>query len=198
MTLFIQKNCHIILLGLSITLTSCIKSYDYKDKEDLAFKTEVLGEEEIISLSTSNYETQITSSLEHTNGSDSYTKGHIEYWIKNNLVASINFGDGSVNNEASLITGSTTTTINLVKQNSGSKYNKVIVTPIIKTDDCTYIVQGIIKYYNIETGELVATIDFGDGTCDELATKTWPSGNYGGKSWTGGSKVFNMNDWIVK
>ena len=56
----------------------------------------------------------------------------------------------------------------------------MIVEPIVKLENCEYIVAGIIDFY--EGDQWVATLDFGDGTCDEWATKTWD----------GGSKVFSM------
>ena len=33
-------------------------------------------------------------------------------------------------------------------------------------------VSGLFEYYDID-GNWVASIDFGDGTCDQWATKTW-------------------------
>jgi hypothetical protein len=42
------------------------------------------------------------------------------------------------------------------------------------------MVAGVIDFY--ESDQWVATLDFGDGTCDEWATKTWD----------GGSKQFSM------
>ena len=59
-----------------------------------------------------------------------------------------------------------------------SKYKKVIIEPIIKSDDCDYIVSGIIKYYEVKSGDWTATIDFGDGTCDDVAIKTTDEGDY--------------------
>jgi len=41
---------------------------------------------------------------------------------------------------------------------------------LVRIEDCDYIVSGIIEYYKNE--ELIATINFGDGECDEFATKT--------------------------
>jgi hypothetical protein len=50
-----------------------------------------------------------------------------------------------------------------------SEYEKKIVKPLRKTDDCPYIVEGIIEYY--KHGKLVAVVDYGDGACDNKATK---------------------------
>lgn len=198
MTTLLKTTSRICLISLALCFTACDKQYFKQEKDDIAFKTEVLGEEETIALPTANYETQIVNALEYTYGSDFYTKGTITYTIDNKTIAVVDFGDGTVDPSATLTVNNTTSNINLTKQNSGSLYTKVIVNPIVKTDDCSFIVQGTIKYYDTQTGDLVATIDFGDGTCDKWATKTWPSGSYGGKTWSGGSKTFNMNDWLTK
>lgn len=59
-------------------------------------------------------------------------------------------------------------------------YTEIEVTPIVKKT-CFFEkwdknimtpVSGLFEYYDSDDN-LVATIDFGDGTCDEWATKTW-------------------------
>lgn len=49
-------------------------------------------------------------------------------------------------------------------------FEKVITNPLIKLDDCKYIVAGTIEFR--KDGVVIAIIDFGDGTCDNIATKT--------------------------
>ena len=59
-------------------------------------------------------------------------------------------------------------------------YIEVEVNPIVKTNcyfsnwdkDVMTPVSGLFNYYDINDN-WVASIDFGDGTCDEWATKTW-------------------------
>ena len=59
-------------------------------------------------------------------------------------------------------------------------YSEIEVNPIVKINcyfqdwdkDVMTPVSGLFEYYNSE-GNWVASIDFGDGTCDEWATKTW-------------------------
>ena len=63
---------------------------------------------------------------------------------------------------------------------------KVIVTPLVTTADCTYIVEGIIKYFD-EDGKWLATIDYGDGTCDNIATKETYEG----------VETFNLDDYMM-
>ena len=44
--------------------------------------------------------------------------------------------------------------------------------------NCAYNpVEGTIKYFDIKNGKWLATIDFGDGTCDTLATKITAKGD---------------------
>ncbi len=50
-----------------------------------------------------------------------------------------------------------------------SEYKEKIVKPLKKIDGCAYIVEGTIEYY--KQGKVVAVVDYGDGTCDNLATK---------------------------
>tara|TARA_B110000003_G_scaffold175052_1_gene174626 strand:- start:3744 stop:4136 length:393 start_codon:yes stop_codon:yes gene_type:complete len=59
-------------------------------------------------------------------------------------------------------------------------YSEIEVYPIVKIncyfqDWDKYVmtpVSGLFEYYDFD-GSWVASIDFGDGTCDEWATKTW-------------------------
>ena len=59
-------------------------------------------------------------------------------------------------------------------------YTEVEVNPIVKINcyfsywdkDVMTPVSGLFEYYDAD-GNWVASIDFGDGTCDEWATKTW-------------------------
>ena len=59
-------------------------------------------------------------------------------------------------------------------------YTEVAVNPIVKINcyfsawnkDIMTPVSGLFEYYDVD-GNWVASIDFGDGTCDEWATKTW-------------------------
>jgi hypothetical protein len=49
-------------------------------------------------------------------------------------------------------------------------------------------VAGIIKYYEVKSGKWVATIDFGDGDCDDQAVKTTKNGDY----------TFSISEWMSK
>ena len=62
--------------------------------------------------------------------------------------------------------------INISSSKTGSKntYTKNILIPLERIDGCDYLVEGNIEY--IKDGAVVATVDFGDGECDDIATKT--------------------------
>jgi len=51
----------------------------------------------------------------------------------------------------------------------GYDYRKEIIEPLQVSKDCFWITKGIIE---VTIGDSVFTIDFGDGTCDDLAIKT--------------------------
>jgi len=52
----------------------------------------------------------------------------------------------------------------------GDVYRKDIVEPLIRIRDCRFIVKGVVEI--TLNDELVSTMDYGDGTCDEMATIT--------------------------
>ena len=55
------------------------------------------------------------------------------------------------------------------EQNKGDNYKKIITNPLVEIQGCNYIVDGTIEYYKEQ--KLIATINYGDGTCDNTATK---------------------------
>ena len=48
-------------------------------------------------------------------------------------------------------------------------YTKNILIPLEKIDGCDCVVKGRIEY--IKDGTVVASLDYGDGECDDIATK---------------------------
>lgn len=69
-----------------------------------------------------------------------------------------------------------------------SDYVKVVVEPLVKSNDCGYIVAGTVCYF--EGNKWVATIDYGDGACDEYATKITADKD--------DPYTFSMDDWKDK
>ena len=180
-----------IALG-SITIFSCKKdSLNPKD----SFSQEVAGEEAILTLSSSAYERVVSERLEMS-GKEYYSKGVLEYKVNDQVEAIVDFGDSD---KKVLVTkNGVGKKFDLKKNNVKSQYKKIIVSPVIKTNDCEYIVEGIIKYYDSKSGQYLATIDFGDGTCDEFAVKSWPAGKSKKKTWPAGTKTINLKDCILK
>ena len=82
-------------------------------------------------------------------------------------------------------------------------YTEVEVSPIVKTScyfaqwDKTIMtpVSGLFMYYD-SNDNWVASIDFGDGTCDEWATKTWDVNMF--PDFPSGSEDFSVFDYFGK
>ena len=172
-----KKVISILSLSLLIMLVACNKSDNSKTMED-EFKSleadfELKGD--------GKYEKIITKPLVRLDDCRFIVEGTVEFYRGDELIVTIDFGDGVCDNIATKTVGDETTEFLLKrKKYNNSKYTKVIVEPLIRTDDCDYIVSGIVDFYS---GDLwVATIDFGDGSCDEWATKIWD----------GGSKEFSL------
>ena len=155
-------------------------------KGGMSFSQETSNENMSLRLASTNYTTNVTKDLVSSGSDGQYTEGTIEYLVDGQLAATVDFGNGEQDFSATKVENGQSSTIELKKDKKESKYKKVIVKPLVKTDDCKYIVEGIIKYYLKD--KWVATVDYGDGTCDEWAKKSYP----------GGSEDFSMNDWDKK
>ena len=165
----------VALAGLA--MTSCSKA-----KMASSFTDEISTEESQINLPESGYEINVVESTQ-ASADGYYTEGVIEYTKNGALLASVDFGNGASDSQALANVNGVNSEIKLKKDNDyykgkKSKYKKVIVEPIVKADECGFIVSGIIKYYKVKSGDWVATVDFGDGTCDDIAVKTTDEGDY--------------------
>ncbi|PLX24394.1 MAG: hypothetical protein C0599_02310 [Salinivirgaceae bacterium] len=49
-------------------------------------------------------------------------------------------------------------------------FSKTIIEPLTKTGECRYIVEGVVEFTLDD--EVFAILDYGDGTCDDIATIT--------------------------
>lgn len=172
------------ILSISVLLfTSCQKEEESKDR----FADEVSSEEEHLRLPESNFDKIITEPLVYSE-EGYYSSGVIHYMLNGEEQAVINYG--SEKGKAEITKGNEKKKIALKKKEEEKEdkefYKKIIVEPIVVTDDCEYIVSGIIKYFDKKTGEWLATVDFGDGTCEDIATKYTKEGEY----------IFNIGDYI--
>jgi hypothetical protein len=158
---------------------------------------EIATDEASVRLANSGYQVETTTALLKASGQDYYSEGTIAYKSGSEVLAVVNF-ETNAHEKATLTQNGISTTFDLKKKNKGSKYKKVIIKPLVKTDDCNYIVAGTIKYYEITSGVWAATIDYGNGTCDEWATKSWPAGSAKDKNWDAGTETFSLDDWKAK
>lgn len=58
----------------------------------------------------------------------------------------------------------------VLEDETKATYVKDISSPLKRIGDCRYIVEGVVNIYL--NGELICTMDYGDGTCDEFAEMT--------------------------
>ena len=154
----------------AIAMISCNK----EEVETTSFEQDVVEETETIRLSESGFETNEAVPL--SNEIDNvFTEGVLEYVKDGDVLGTFDYSkEGDEMGEFE--SDGEKKECHLKKKGKKGKFKKVITRPLVKTDDCEYIVAGIIEYYDTKTGELMATIDFGDGTCDDLAIKTTPDG----------------------
>ncbi|MFK8039585.1 MAG: hypothetical protein AB8B74_14940 [Crocinitomicaceae bacterium] len=176
----------VLILGIVFTaLVSCNKDIKTVDNN---FDKEISNESETFTVRESGF--SITE-VEPLSGmkDNQYTSGILEYVKSNNVLATFNYSD--------IVEEFGEVTIEGKKKKCGlghkkdwdgkdkSKwkkgntdyFKKIVVEPIVKADDCNYIVSGVIKYYDMKTGAYTATVDFGDGTCDDIASKTTADGS---------------------
>jgi len=57
-----------------------------------------------------------------------------------------------------------------VTSSTGDTYSREITDPLIRLGDCKNPVQGIVEFSKNDA--VIATLDYGDGTCDNLANLT--------------------------
>lgn len=177
----------LIALYAFLIFSSCNKRCNKHIQDD--FTHEVSTEEIQIQLPNSGFEMNELETTSSTSD-DYYTSGVLEYIIDGEIKATVDFGDGENDSKALLIQNLTQKEFELKKEDCSydgkkSQYKKIIIRPLIKTDDCPYIVSGIIKYYNLKDNSWAATIDFGDGMCDDIAIKIT----------TKGTTTFNVSEY---
>ena len=169
---------HLILFSILVFIFGC-NSSDLSKKEGKVSKENIdysVSEGDYINVKSSNtdntntYTKNILIPLEKIDGCDYVVKGKIEYIKNGTVVATLDFGDGQCDDIATKTVDGKEHTYNLGGKKKSSRYKKNILIPLVKIDDCDYIVEGKIEY--IKNGTVVATVDYGDGQCDDIATKT--------------------------
>ena len=178
--LFLQS--FIWMFILSIGMASCSK--ENIDKKGI--EKDVLEMKATFSLENSNYTVEIDQEIDQPEDYNYNTKGKLIYVISGVEKVIFDFGDGEKDTWASKTIDGVSSEVDLTQSYCSSNYEKIISSPLIKTDDCDFIVAGTIEFW--KNGVWIATMDFGDGNCDDLVTKTWE----------GGSEEFSMLEWKKK
>jgi hypothetical protein len=163
-----MKNLILLIAIAVFSLTACSEN-----KTD-SYGAEFGDEESLITLK-SGYEVNVISPIIKPADFEYITKGVVEYSKDETLIARLDYGDGTKDARAILNINGIEKDIDLSAKKKKTKYKKVISSPLIKIEGCNYIVSGTIKYFEGENW--VATIEYGDGTCDEWATKIWKNGS---------------------
>jgi hypothetical protein len=140
-------------------------------KEEFDESGTVFGNEDHVMTLERGYTSNVTSALEKSADYEYYTKGVIEYSKGGVVVATLDYGDGTKDVWAKLNKNGSKVDVDLSAKKKDARYKKVITSPLIKIEGCDYIVAGTIKYFKGK--DWVATVDYGDGTCDEWAKKEW-------------------------
>ena len=126
------------------------------------------------------YEKVITEPLFKTDDCKFIVSGTIEYRLNGELIAVIDYGNGECDDIATKTVDGFTSDISLDKSDWKEKgeqktnYDKIITVPLVKIEGCNYVVEGTIQY--LKDDIVVATIDYGNGVCDEWATKITDAG----------------------
>ena len=169
---------HLILFSVLVFIFGCSSS-DLSEKEENASEENFnlsAEEADYINISSSKtgsknpYTKNILIPLERIDGCDYVVKGKIEYVKDGVVVATVDFGDGECDDIATKTVDGKSSTFNLRGKKKSSRYKRNIIKPLVKIDGCDYIVEGRLEF--IKDGAVVATVDFGDGECDDIATKT--------------------------
>jgi hypothetical protein len=168
-------------MSLAILFTACNKE-DASSKDDDMLKSAIYENEDLYLKESGDFEKVITKPLIKLDDCKYIVEGTIEFRKDGVVIAIIDFGDGTCDDIATKTVDGETTEFTLNKGGDKEKYYKVITEPIVKIEGCDYIVSGVVEFYSYKDDSWLASIDFGDGTCDEWATKYWD----------GGSKVFSM------
>lgn len=174
--------------SLATIFSSCSKE-DASSKDDMdMLKSAAFDEATLAIYGSGDYEKVITKPLVKLDDCKYIVEGTIEFRKGNEIFGSIDFGNGTCDDIATKTVGDKSTEFSLKKEGDKDWYYKVVTEPIIKIEHCDYIVAGVIDFYSKKDNSWLATMDFGDGTCDEWAVKITNEGSY----------EFSMDNWDPK
>ena len=166
----------VFALSFVVLFTACEKGNDKNSLENDMKNLEA----NLVLQGDGDFEKVITKPLVKIDGCKYIVEGTIEYLKNGEVVAIIDYGNGECDNLATKTVNGIVHEFKLDYKGGGYDYTKIIVEPLVSIDDCDFIVSGIIKYFKGD--KWIATVDYGDGECDDIATKYWD----------GGSKEFSL------
>ena len=170
------------VFGLMIAFTACNKENASTDKNSIdegsSLEYAIANQNpELAIKGDGKLEKVITKALVKLDDCKYIVEGTIEFRLNGEVVAIIDYGDGLCDNIATKTCDGETNKFKLDgKEGKKWEYEKVVVEPLVKIEGCNYIVSGIIEFS--KKGTWVATINFGDGECDEWATKITKDGTF--------------------
>ena len=180
----------LLVVGIAITFTACSKKETNvvgSDSNPLETKLTKEATDSVALKGEGKYEKIITKPLVKTDDCKYIVEGTIEVLLDGETVAIIDYGDGECDNIATKTVDGKTYEFELDNKKRDEKdsgkgdgkgkgkddkgdYTKNIIKPIVKLEGCDFPVEGTIEY--LKDGKVIATIDYGDGECDNIATKT--------------------------
>jgi hypothetical protein len=169
----------IIIIIMILVLSACEKTT--KIQEEKSWQ-DILSDERGDIILDAEYDKIIIEPIVQPDNCDYIVSGIIHFVAEDEVIAVLDYGEGTCDEWATVTKDGETFDIDLSKDED-EDWKKIIIEPLIEIENCEYIVAGIIKLY--KEGEWIVTIDFGNGTCDEWATKTW----------NGGSEELSMAVW---
>jgi len=150
-----------------LLFTSCEK-FKKVDEDGMISYAAKYGQ--TVTVPSTDFEVEEVTTLQRTSSNMPYTSGELKYSVGGNEVAKIDFSHG--NEYQALVSKNGDSETVSLGEDKGDKwdYDKVIAEPLVYSEECGYVVSGLIKFY--KDGKWVASFDYGDGACDDLIAKT--------------------------
>jgi hypothetical protein len=173
-----KNSASILFILIGIIISSCNKGSDKLFIKDATSKYDI---EAMVEVSTSEYEKVEIEKIERDGDNGACLKGAFEFFENGESIGKVFFKG---NKKAEIEKKDIKKDYHCEKKGAKEEYSKIVVDPIVKLKACDYIVAGTVEYFDAQ-GNWSATVDYGNGICDDLATKTTPEGVY----------TFSLNDW---
>lgn len=165
-----MKKTLFLVAAVALGMTSCKK--DGGSDNMVAFAARY---GQTVSVPTTDYTVEEAETLVRPDDNSAYTDGILVYKTGGQEQARLSFEGGNYP-EVVRTSGAgeerTQLTEDCLDAEGNKDYHKVIVEPLVYSEECGYVVSGVIKFFYCDKSTWVATFDYGDGTCDDLIAKT--------------------------